>query len=180
MFRADGGCTDTDDNASDFIFVDTTGNSAGAGQRLGAAGPENLTSPVSRDGFALTVSKLDPCRHIEAAPNRVRDFTSDADGNAFFGTLDLRRTFTNTTGVPLTRLRFRIVDITTYPPLGGVADLRPRSSVDVAVTVDPRPCGAGTSDVTVRGTTLEQPPAQQILVPAKLVIRESTKEVKQR
>src|SRR5262245_28644015 len=35
---------DTDNNAADFIFVDTNGTSAGAGQRLGAAGPENLVS----------------------------------------------------------------------------------------------------------------------------------------
>ncbi len=35
---------DNDDNANDFIFVDTNGTSAGAGQRLGAPGPENLSS----------------------------------------------------------------------------------------------------------------------------------------
>ena len=45
-----GPCTistpkDTNNNAADFIFVDTNGTSAGAGQRLGAPGPENLSSP---------------------------------------------------------------------------------------------------------------------------------------
>ncbi|HZB45497.1 MAG TPA: lamin tail domain-containing protein, partial [Pyrinomonadaceae bacterium] len=41
-----GGCPlstpkDTNNNAADFVFVDTNGTSAGAGQRLGAPGPEN-------------------------------------------------------------------------------------------------------------------------------------------
>src|SRR5688572_6880308 len=68
---------DTDNNASDFIFVDTNGTSAGAGQRLGAPSPENLSSPISRDGFDLTISKLDSCKRIDEAPNYVRDFTSN-------------------------------------------------------------------------------------------------------
>src|SRR5262249_30676900 len=37
---------DTDNNAADFIFVDTDGTNMGAGQRLGAPGPQNLASPV--------------------------------------------------------------------------------------------------------------------------------------
>ena len=98
---------DTNNNAVDFIFVDTNGTSAGAGQRLGAPGPENLTSPTSLDGFALTASKLDTCERRHEPPNVVRDFTSVPSQNSTFGTLDVRRTFTNTTGVPITRLRFR-------------------------------------------------------------------------
>ena len=52
---AAGGCPtlgfpkDTDNNAADFYFVDTNGTSAGAGQRLGAPGPENLASPIQRN-----------------------------------------------------------------------------------------------------------------------------------
>ena len=34
------------------------------------------------------------------------------------------------------------------------------TSTSVVVTVDRPPCGVGTSDVTVEGTTLEQPPSQ--------------------
>jgi subtilisin-like proprotein convertase family protein len=151
---------DTGVNATDFIFVDTNGTSAGAGQRLGAPGPENLASPIYRLGAALAITKLDPCEHLDEVPNQVRDFTSDPANNSTFGTLDVRRTFTNATGVPLTRLRFRVVDITTFPSISGVADLRPRTSSDLAVTVDRPPCGTGTSGVTVRGTTLEQPPSQ--------------------
>ncbi len=93
---------DSNDNAADFVFVDTNGTSAGAGQRLGAPGPENLTSPTSLDGFALTASKLDTCERRHEPPNVVRDFTSVPSQNSTFGTYDVRRTFTNTTGVPIT------------------------------------------------------------------------------
>ena len=39
-----GAPLDTDSNAADFVFVDTNGTSAGAGQRLGAPGPANWTA----------------------------------------------------------------------------------------------------------------------------------------
>ncbi|HWN08067.1 MAG TPA: hypothetical protein VNO50_02105 [Pyrinomonadaceae bacterium] len=150
---------DTENNAVDFIFVDTNGTSAGAGQRLGAPGPENLSSPIQRNasfGFDL----LDPCVGTASPPNRVRDFTSDPANNSTFGTLDIRKTVTNNTGANVTRVRWRIIDITTFPAPSGIADLRPRTSLAVVVTVDRAPCGSGTSNVTVQGTTLEQPPSQ--------------------
>ncbi|HKO44117.1 MAG TPA: hypothetical protein VJU84_12650 [Pyrinomonadaceae bacterium] len=150
---------DTNNNAADFVFVDTNGTSAGAGQRLGAPGPENLSSPIQRNAsFALAV--LDPCVSGASPPNRVRDFTSDPANNSTFGTLDMRRTVTNNTGGNVTRLRWRIIDVTTFPAPSGIADLRPRTSTSVVVTVDRAPCGVGTSNVTVQGTTLEQPPSQ--------------------
>ncbi len=159
-----GACTistpkDTNNNAADFIFVDTNGTSAGAGQRLGAPGPENLSSPIQRNA-SFTVDFLDPCVAGASPPNRVRDFTSDPANNSTFGTLDIRRTVTNNTGGNVTRLRFRVIDITTFPAPSGIADLRPRTSTAVVVTVDRPPCGSGTSNVTVQGTTLEQPPSQ--------------------
>ena len=150
---------DTNNNAADFIFVDTNGTSAGAGQRLGAPGPENLSSPIQRNA-SFTTNFLDPCVGGASPPNRVRDFTSDPANNSTFGTLDIRRTFTNNTGGNVTRLRFRVIDITTFPAPSGIADLRPRTSTAVVVTVDRAPCGSGTSNVTVQGTTLEQPPSQ--------------------
>ncbi|HYE15696.1 MAG TPA: hypothetical protein VD968_14735 [Pyrinomonadaceae bacterium] len=150
---------DTNNNASDFYFVDTNGTSAGGGQRLGAPGPENLSSPIRRNE-SVAVSLLDPCVAGASPPNRVRDFTSDPANNSTFGTLDVRRTIVNNTGANVTRLRFRIVDITTFPAPSGIADLRPRTSTDVVVTVDRAPCGSGTSNVLVNGTTLEQPPSQ--------------------
>lgn len=154
-----GAMVDTGNNAADFIFVDTNGTSAGAGQRLGAPGPRNLSSPTWGTGD-IADTELDTCAAIAAAPNVVRDFTSDPANNSTFGTMDFRETFTNNTGGNVTRLRFRIIDLTTFPAPSGIADLRPRTSTDVVVTVDRPPCGAGTSNVTVLGTTLEQPPSQ--------------------
>jgi hypothetical protein len=147
---------DTNNNAADFIFVDTNGTSAGAGQRLGAPGPENLSSPIQRNA-SFGIGVLDVCVAAASPPNRVRDFTSDPANNSTFGTLDIRRTITNNTGGNVTRLRFRVIDLTTFPAPSGIADLRPRSSTAVVVT--------GTSNVTVQGTTLEiatpQPPFGQ-------------------
>lgn len=150
---------DTNNNAADFVFVDTNGTSAGAGQRLGAPGPENLSSPIQRNA-SFAANLLDVCVAAASPPNRVRDFTSDPANNSTFGTLDIRRTVTNNTGGNVTRLRFRIIDVTTFPAPSGIADLRPRTSTAVVVTVDRPPCGSGTSNVTVQGTTLEQPPSQ--------------------
>lgn len=150
---------DTNNNAADFVFVDTNGTSAGAGQRLGAPGPENLSSPIERNA-SFAVNLLDICVAAASPPNRVRDFTSDPPNNSTFGTLDIRRTVVNNTGGNVTRLRFRVVDLTTFPAPSGIADLRPRTSTAVVVTVDRPPCGSGTSNVTVQGTTLEQPPSQ--------------------
>ena len=66
--------------------------------------------------------------------------------------------------MPITRLRFRIVDITTLPAPSGIADLRARTSTDLLVSGvnDPATCPGGITPctVTVMGTTLEQPPSQ--------------------
>src|SRR5687768_4082187 len=150
---------DTNNNAADYVFVDTNGTSAGAGQRLGAPGPENLSSPIQRNS-SFGGNRLDPCVASSSPPNRIRDFTSDPANNSTFGTLDIRMTFTNNTGGNVTRMRYRVIDLTTFPAPSGIADLRPRTSTAVVVTVDRAPCGSGTSNVTVQGTTLEQPPSQ--------------------
>jgi hypothetical protein len=159
-----GPCTistpkDTNNNAADFYFVDTNGTSAGGGQRLGAPAPQNLSSPIQRNA-SFTADLLDTCVSSSAPPNRVRDTTSDSFNNSTWGTLDIRRSFTNNTGGNVTRLRYKIIDLDTFPAAAGFADLRPRTSTSVVVTVDRPPCGSGTSNVTVQGTTLEQPPAQ--------------------
>ena len=154
---------DTDNNAVDFYFVDTNGTSAGAGQRLGAPGPQNLTSPTQQNA-SMPVLNLDQTVGSSAAPNRVRNLTSDPANNSTFGTIDFRRRVVNGTGFPVTRLRFRIIDITTFPAPSGIADLRVRTSTDVAVNGvnDPETCpgGATPCSITVLGTTLEQPPTQ--------------------
>jgi predicted extracellular nuclease len=155
MTRASAGLPqDTGDNLSDFIVVNTTGASTGMGQLLGAPGPENSTSPVQRnDQFAAAL--LDTSASSAQPPNRVRDLSDNSDPNTeTFGTMTIRRTFTNNTGQPVTQLRFRIVEVTTFPsPGAGVADLRAVGSGDTSVTV-------GGGPVAVNGTTVEQPPAQ--------------------
>src|SRR5918999_657850 len=125
---------DTNNNAADFVFVDTNGTSAGAGQRLGAPGPENLSSPVD-DGSGIVQSPLDPAQADNVSPNVPRDFLSDPANNSTFGTLSVRRTWTNNTGAPVTRLRFRVAEVETFPAPGGTADLRPRTSRPVVVTL---------------------------------------------
>jgi hypothetical protein len=147
-----GEVQESKDNANDFLFVDTNGTSAGAGQSLGAPGPENLSAPTSV-GTAITNSPLDPTQADFDSPNVARDFTSDPPNNSTFGTLSIRRTFTNNTGGNITRLRFRIVNLTTFPAPSGISDLRPRTSGNIVVTTS-----AGNTNVA--GTTLEQPPSQ--------------------
>ena len=154
----------TDNNVADFYFVDTTGASAGAGQRLGAPGPENLSSPIQRNA-EMPVLNLDGTVNSAGVPNRARNFTSDAANNSTFGTLDIRRRVLNATGAPVTRLRFRVVDVSTFPAPAGIADLRPRTSTDIVVNGinDMDTClGVAPCSVPVLGTTLEQPPGQPI------------------
>jgi len=170
---------DSDDNAVDFVFVDTAGTSAGAGQRLGAPGPENLSGPVVSDS-SISGTLLDLTVSRNAPPNRQRAggpscappnpivLPCDPAQNSTFGTISIRRRFTNNTGLPASRLRFRIVDMTTFPAVSGVADLRARTSsaVVIATINDPATCAAkvppedAPCSVTVEGTTLETPPTQ--------------------
>ena len=146
--------SDSGDNGSDFIFVDTNGTSSGAGQRLGAPGPENLTSPVQRND-QLPGSLIFSCVSSASPPNRVRDFTSDPANNSTFGTLSIRRRITNATGSNVTRLRFRVIDASTFLAPTGTADLRVRTSSLLLVA---NPCTS--LPTTIFGTTLEEPPSQ--------------------
>ena len=88
--------------------------------------------------------------------------------HSLFGTLTIRRRVTNNTGGDVTRLRFRIIELTSYPVPPGTADLRARTSVDevsVGPIHDAGTCaaageGSPPCSLTVRGLTLEEPPAQ--------------------
>jgi hypothetical protein len=152
---------DSNNNAVDFVFTDPNAVEAGAGHRVGAPGPENLSSPIQRNNL-IGGFLLDGSTGSANPPNRVRDFTSDPANNSTFGTLDIRRRVVNNTGSPVTRLRFRIIDITTFPSTGtpGFADLRGRTSTAVVVSGvnDTGTCPGGIvpCTVTVQGTTLEQ------------------------
>ncbi|MBC7931363.1 MAG: DUF4394 domain-containing protein, partial [Rubrivivax sp.] len=151
---------DTDNTAADFVAVNTAGATAIAGHphRLGAPGPENRTSPIRRDA-TINGALLDPKACASCAPNRVREFTADPSNNATFGRLSIRRTLTNNTGRPVTRLRFRVIDLTTFGSPGSSsgtqADVRVLSR-DGSFTVQ-RTDG---SVVTVQGLSIETPPEQ--------------------
>lgn len=154
---------DTNENASDFLFVSTQAEVYGSVQSiLGAPGPENLASPINRTGL-LTPALVDPRVSSSQSPNRVRKYCGDPTVEecnplrSQLGTLVIRRNYTNNTNTPVTRMRFRIVDVTTYPVPAGTADLRALSSSDVTVTRSD-----GTSAL-VRGTTLEGPSGQSPL-----------------
>ena len=161
---ANGLPKDTNDNASDFVFVDTDGTDIGAGARLGAPGPENSRSPVQRDNSAVTLSLLDPAASSSSSPNRFRDPTINTPNQTLgpLGTLSIRRTVTNNTGQPITRLRFRVIDLSTFNAPLGTADLRVITSgaspATVSITGTNPACPS--NSCAVQQTTLETPPAQ--------------------
>lgn len=148
-----GAAQDTNDNAADFQFVSTDGGIYGAVQStLGAPGPESTSSPIQRNAQIKT-ALIDPPAGVPNPPNRVRDSTPNSCGpsNCTLGTLTIRRRFTNNTTLSITRLRFRIVDLTTKGAVvPGLADLRALDSPGGVVTVT----GGGT--VVVSGLTVEQ------------------------
>jgi hypothetical protein len=164
---------DTDNNAADFVLVSPdTANVPGS--RLGAPGPENSTSPVNR-GANIKSSLFASCLPVfngSTAPNRERNSNPYTDtltpssptGTAgvggppnssyTLGMLRLRRRFTNGTGQDVTRLRFRVVDMTAGAGGAGTADLRLLTSPNETGVVNP--CGT----MTTQGLTVEQVPTQ--------------------
>ncbi|MBD0324889.1 MAG: hypothetical protein ICV68_00575, partial [Pyrinomonadaceae bacterium] len=121
--------------------------------RLGAPGPQNLSSPPLSSA-RFRVELIDPAVTSDVAPNRVRDQTPDPMNNSRYGTMSIRRKFVNISSQPITRLRFRIIDITGYPFMTGTSDIR---FINSGSTVATRSDG---TNVFVQGTTLETPPAQ--------------------
>jgi hypothetical protein len=149
---------DTEANDADFTFVSTDGGTYGGVQSiLGAPGPENKpASPVQRNAV-VKASLIDPLTASTSPPNRVRSGRIEPGVPNAFGTLSIQRRFRNTTSAPITRLRFRIVDITTMnTPVASApqADMRVLSSTGTVTN------SAGATVVTVTGLTLEEPPTQ--------------------
>jgi hypothetical protein len=167
---------DTNNNETDFLVVDTNGATICTDtanfvcQRLGAPGPENTSSPVQRNDL-IKASLVDTqCSSISVNPTlpsacRFERRSTPGGSPSSFGTLSIRRRFTNNTQQPTTRLRFRIVDITTLPegqvPGNGIADLRAITSTSVSATCQseggtPHLCtDNATPTTTIEGTTLE-------------------------
>lgn len=148
---------DTNDNQADFDFVSTTAGTFNTRVSiLGAPGPENLASPVQRNAV-IKASLINGALPPSASPNRVRSGQPVTNGS--FGTLSIQRRFTNTTPDPITRLRFRVVDITTLnSPVvtAPQADLRVLSSTGTVTD------SQNQTVATVMGLTLEQPPTQAL------------------
>lgn len=142
-----GSAIDTGNNANDFILVTPSGNAINSvASVIGIPGPENSASPGERNN-KIYETLFDPLSASNIAPNQVRDTTPITNGT--FGTLVLRRTFTNNTGVPLKQLRFRVIDVTNAAASATDADVRILSSV--ASTINGQ---------NVQGITLEQPATQ--------------------
>jgi hypothetical protein len=147
---------DTGNNENDFLFVSTNAATySGRVSALGAPGPESTASHVQRNA-GLKASLIDPqCAGFGAANSacaRVR--AGGSFPNAAYGTLAIRRKFTNTTGAPVTALRFRVVDITTNNSPGYVSShaiLRVLSSGGATVN---------NGTITITGATLEPTPSQ--------------------
>jgi endonuclease G len=153
---------DTDNNSSDFVLVATDPITVGNNAVLGAPGAENRTSPIQRNS-SIKGTLVDPqCGgfgSIASGCARVRTAAGANPTTAQYGTLRIRRKFTNTTAANVTSLRFRVVGITTLGSPGagsGQADLRVVSSspADFNVTL------TDGSVVPVKGTQVETPPAQ--------------------
>ncbi|HEV2803259.1 MAG TPA: lamin tail domain-containing protein [Pyrinomonadaceae bacterium] len=143
---------DSGNNDTDFLFVSVThGVFSTRASTLGAPGPENLASPIQRNS-TIKASLIDPTAASNAPPNRIRSAAGANPVNAAFGTLDIRRKFTNTTGASISALRFRLVDVTTRTgttaPPAGTADLRLITSTDTT---------ANGGLITIIGTTLDAP-----------------------
>jgi hypothetical protein len=113
----------------------------------------------------MPLTLLDPGVSGSVAPNRVRDVLATGP-NASNGTMTIRRTVTNNTGAAVTRLRFRITDITTFNSNGAgiplcagaqCADLRALTSPGptVVTITGPNPACPGNT-CTVQATTLEE------------------------
>ena len=141
---------DTDNNAADFVLVSVTGTAhtgISAPPVLGAPGPQGLTSPLTYTNSQVTGLLVDQTKALDADPNNVRV----GSGNS--GTLSIRRSFTNNTGITLDYLGFRVIDITTFnsPVLvEDQAQLRLITSSDTTAEV---PSRGGT--ISIFGTTLE-------------------------
>jgi len=152
---ATGTPKDTNNNASDFNLVSTTPATPVGDNTtpvLGAPGPEEDASPIQRNAD-IKASLIDPTVSSSAPPNRVRSSHGTNSTYAAYGTLSIQRRFKNTLNVPVTRLRFRVANLSTFNNRApGQADLRVLSSTGEVIN------SAGVTVETVNGLTLEPPP----------------------
>jgi hypothetical protein len=155
---ASGFPQDTGNNDADFIFVSNTGGTfTTRASILGAPGPENLAGPRVRDSGSEIQSRfIDPAVSATVAPNRVRTQRASCptcdNTKSNLGTMEIRRKFVNLTGAAVTRLRFRVVDVTTLNNrVAGDADMRTLSASGNFSVI------TSGGNVTVQSLTLEAP-----------------------
>ena len=143
---------DTDNNAADYVLVCVVCTSInGVPAVLGSPGPESTQSPRRA---SLKPSLIDPTKSSLASPNAERNQTPVTNGQ--FGTLSLRRRFTNQTGQLVTQIHFRVIDITTLGnQQAGEADIRYLSS-----TASPPPSGCNVNCKDIEGTEVTKTPSQ--------------------
>jgi hypothetical protein len=164
---------DTNNNETDFQTADESSTEMCTStanfncRRLGAPGPENLSSPVQHNAD-IKASLVDPqCPGITVNPTlrsacRFERRSEQVGPAPSFGTFAIRRRFTNMTGSPVTRLRFRIVDVTNdFLAPSNIADIRAITSPQVTATCQnesgtPHLCSdTGLPTTTIEGTTRE-------------------------
>lgn len=141
---------DTNNNAEDFVLVSVTGTAhAGISALpvLGAPGPQGLTSPLTYSNSQVAGVLVDQTKPVDADPNRVRV----GSGNS--GTLSIRRSFTNNTGVTLDYLGFRVIEITTLNSPTVVNDQAQLRLISSSNTTAEVPSRGGT--IPIFGTILE-------------------------
>lgn len=131
---------DSGNDALDFNLVDTgatasttgaTGVGAMTAARLGAPGPQNVSSPIQRNS---QVTLLPINAATVGTPTEGRYASKNSALDSPNGRLTLRRTLTNNTGATVTVMRFRVVAMTGgTTTASGVADLRALTSAGVTV-----------------------------------------------
>jgi hypothetical protein len=102
---------DTGNNAADFQFISNDGGTYGGQVSvLGYPGPQSLTDP-NPNNSDLVGSLIPDGGSPTGFKQNVRDLTPQT--NATFGTLTIYRKITNTGSNTYTKLRFRVVEMTT-------------------------------------------------------------------
>ncbi len=150
---------DSGDNGADFISVNSRLDvCCDPYSVLGMAGPQNLSSPTNR-GAQTPFTLLDPAVAASSVPNRERSAAVVPNGQ--FGTLRFRRTITNNTLFPITRMRIRVIDMSTLQsptaPAPGKATACAAPCADLRVLSSSNEPAVATSGgpVSTSGTTLE-------------------------
>jgi|GEM_PF-5601370 len=185
-----GAPQNTHNNKQDFVIVAVNGTLSGHAVKLGAPGPENLTSPVLHNGAA---SESSESGHGDLLPTTTGTDALAATGekagelqpirhatatgqNHHYGTLTLRHRFVNRTTQPITHLRFCVTNITAGTTAAGTADMRllnpPDAAQPNAAQPDASKRDAGKAPVLLPGgvkakatisallVKLDEPPAQ--------------------